>query len=317
MKKAIIFLLLLVLVIPATALAQDPDDPYGDDYGYYDDYGYGDGYGYYDYGDYGDYEWGFDDYGDVPFDDYLVDGSMAEDPASVRGEDGSGAAARYSINQGGITLLTPQDLAQPDRDQHAQIWTFITSIIPARWINDFFGEYELFSGGDTLAYVTQMESDPTRWILGVNTDVANDPGLLSGTLVHEFAHVLMLNNMQLGAPGGACATYNPFEGCSNPNSYINGFYSQFWTGIQLDGEGNAVAGTYEANPSAFVSDYAATNPVEDGAESFMNFVIRSQRPAGNTIAEQKIAFFYNFPELVQLREVFRSNIAALGINNAQ
>ena len=28
----------------------------------------------------------------------------------------------------------------------------------------------------------------------------------------------------------------------------------------------------------------------------------SEKPAGNTIAEEKILFFYQFPELVQLRE---------------
>ena len=40
------------------------------------------------------------------------------------------------------------------------------------------------------------------------------------------------------------------------------------------------------------------------------FFIISPRPAGDTIAEQKILFFYDFPEMVALREQIRQNMCA-------
>jgi hypothetical protein len=57
---------------------------------------------------------------------------------------------------------------------------------------------------------------------------------------------------------------------------------------------------YENHQDEFVDDYAATNASEDIAESFAYFVF-APKPAGDTIAEQKILFFYAYPELAQLR----------------
>ncbi|NJN80268.1 MAG: hypothetical protein HC797_07255, partial [Anaerolineales bacterium] len=57
----------------------------------------------------------------------------------------------------------------------------------------------------------------------------------------------------------------------------------------------------------FLTDYAVTHPAEDIAESFSFFIFSSQ-PAGNTIAEEKILFFYQYPELVELRTKILNNL---------
>jgi hypothetical protein len=51
-----------------------------------------------------------------------------------------------------------------------------------------------------------------------------------------------------------------------------------------------------------VTDYAVTSPEEDIAESRMFFIL-DPKTAGDTIAEQKILFFYDWPELARLRDV--------------
>ena len=51
----------------------------------------------------------------------------------------------------------------------------------------------------------------------------------------------------------------------------------------------------------FVSYYAVTSPEEDIAESFMYFIFTPKKAAINQSAE-KVAFFYEFPQLVALRE---------------
>jgi hypothetical protein len=74
---------------------------------------------------------------------------------------------------------------------------------------------------------------------------------------------------------------------------------------------NALYQFYQAHSAEFVDDYAATHPTEDIAESFTYFVF-SPKPAGASIKEQKIKFFYEYPELVQLREGILSGICSSG-----
>lgn len=50
----------------------------------------------------------------------------------------------------------------------------------------------------------------------------------------------------------------------------------------------------------YVSKYAMYSPEEDFSESFAHFVL-TQTPKGDNVKEEKILFFYQFEELVQLR----------------
>ena len=55
----------------------------------------------------------------------------------------------------------------------------------------------------------------------------------------------------------------------------------------------------------FVTEYAMTDPAEDMAETFMVFVLQD-RPGGTGIADQKLLFFWDYPELVELRSEIRA-----------
>ncbi len=119
----------------------------------------------------------------------------------------------------------------------------------------------------------------------------------------------------------ACTTYFPGEGCARPDSYIYLFYREFWTGIHdewLDIDSieeqdrllDALEDFYWKYEGLFVSDYAVTNVEEDFAETFSAFVL-NPRPEGSTIAEDKILFFYSFPELVQMRTQIAQGLCSL------
>ena len=56
-----------------------------------------------------------------------------------------------------------------------------------------------------------------------------------------------------------------------------------------------------------MTEYAASNPDEDFAESFVAFVLK-EKPTKSTTVDQKIRFFYDFPELVEMRDFIRSNL---------
>ena len=178
------------------------------------------------------------------------------------------------------------------------------------------------------AAVAPLEGDPTLWLLSVDPADTSDAVELDYTLIHEFAHLLTLNNAQVpGIDEGdffaleqaeqSCSTYFPGEGCANDDSYINLFVQRFWTDLlaefgdleQLgeDAYWDAVDQITQRYGDHFVTEYAMTNPAEDMAETFSVFVLQD-RPAGSTVAEQKVLFLYEFPELVTLRDEIRAGV---------
>ena len=218
---------------------------------------------------------------------------------------------------------------QNDTDTQETIWEYYAAMIPAD-ARELLVGYKVVSDGQggSLAMVEQSPNDPTEWMLNVDIADTKDLRDLTYTLIHEYGHLLTLNEDQLdineeifynqddedlyAAAAESCATYFPGEGCAKNSSYIYLFYDEFWSPIfdewdetqyieDDDAYYEALDNFYYKYEDQFVTDYAATNVGEDIAESWTFFVI-SEKPAGNTIAEEKILFFYQFPELVQLRE---------------
>lgn len=120
----------------------------------------------------------------------------------------------------------------------------------------------------------------------------------------------------------ACPTI-PFEdGCPLADSYIALFTDAFWDPAAVEQIvyqeiDDPAAIFFEEDPDAFVSEYAATNPIEDFAESFSYFVgldDESYPVDGESyLMDAKILWFEQFPELVAMRESIRENAAANGV----
>jgi hypothetical protein len=64
---------------------------------------------------------------------------------------------------------------------------------------------------------------------------------------------------------------------------------------------------YWLHANQFLTSYAAKNPEEDIAESWAFFIL-SSKPEPTSIANQKILFFYEYPELVTLRQEIRDRL---------
>lgn len=224
--------------------------------------------------------------------------------------------------------------AQNDFATHQELWSYFATLIPYEF-RPHVAEFTIFTDGqsNTLAAVAQTSDDARLWGLEIDYADSNDYFYFSFTMVHEFAHLLTLSPSQV-PPSLAifnnpddeiyleeistCSTFHPGEGCSNPNSYINLFYDRFWfdiydewNEINLEEDEDLyyekLDDFYYQYEDQFLTDYAATHPAEDIAESF-GFFVFAERPAGNTIAEQKILFFYEFPELVELRTEIVNNL---------
>ena len=205
-----------------------------------------------------------------------------------------------------------------------EIWSIFTTLIPERNREDF-KLYRLIddSAGDTGAYVEQDMSDPALWNLTVNLDAFIFDGELDeeymiSTLIHEYAHVLSLNASQvryypvtdneniLDRFAQNCENQLVGEGCLYADAYLDDFIDIFWSDEQeLERVRAEELDVYRGNEDNFISEYAATNPAEDIAESFTYFVLKPT-PSGNSGADKKLRFFYNYKELENLRKLIRS-----------
>jgi hypothetical protein len=230
-----------------------------------------------------------------------------------------------------IVLRAPKDLRQYQSDHALQhkAWDLFTQLIPADQRKEV-REYQIITDGPggVLGAVEQTPGDPNYWMLEVDIADVGDTKNLVFTLLHEFGHLLTLEASQVppdlkifnnpqdnnlyNAEANACSTYFPGEGCSLEKSYINTFYNRFWTDIfdewlRIDNIQNdqrrlaRLEAFYSKYRDQFVDDYAVTNTNEDIAETWAYFVL-SPKPDGHTIAEQKLQFFYQYPELTQLRD---------------
>ncbi len=235
----------------------------------------------------------------------------------------------------------PNDLKEEQKDLALQneAWKLFTDLIPSQ-NRQMVTQYNVFTDGysNTLAAVDQTEDDPSQWVLEIDVADLQDKDSLVFTIIHEYAHVLTLNASQVTpdqeivdnpdvsslqeSKAAACPNYFTGTGCSYEDSYIDDFYNRFWVGVNDEWEKidalqygaedltiyyDALYNFYKTRQDQFVDDYAATHPTEDIAESFAYFVF-NPKPAGNSIKEQKVAFFYEYPELVELRANILDNL---------
>ena len=227
---------------------------------------------------------------------------------------------------------------QKDTASQQEIWDYFVTLVPVEHRNSL-AEYSIMTDGtgNLLASVAQTLYDPALWALEVDIRDAGDKLNLTYTLIHEYAHLLTLGPEQVTPSEAlfnnpdnediysdevnACPNYFPGEGCSHSASYINAFFNRFWVDIYSEWQDinlienndayyEALDHFYHDHQERFVTSYAATNPEEDIAEAFTFFVL-SPRPNDDTIAGQKILFFYRYTELVQLRDEILSKVCKL------
>ncbi len=217
---------------------------------------------------------------------------------------------------------------QEDRAAHEEIWNYFARLIPLE-ARDFLTAFSIVTdgNGNVLAAVAQSASDAEDWALEVDILDATNKYVLTVTLLHEFGHLLTLNSSQVppskavfDAPEdddvyqrelAACPNYFPGEGCSNQDSYVNRFFDRFWFDLyaewqEIDSEEDEdryydlLDDFYYTYEDQFLTEYSVTSPAEDIAESFAFFIL-APKPEPSSIADEKILFFYEFPELTELR----------------
>lgn len=209
-------------------------------------------------------------------------------------------------------------------------WQIYYDIFPQDVIRRYIVSFALISdgpNGDLATVFLKDEKSNKDWVISIDpadTDLTNHNkeyiNSYLETFVHEFAHIISLNYDQVNpVENPDYKGYVNAEGYARKGSYIDLFFNRFWGGkiwqdwdtaynYASDEERSlAIEELFHNNINNFVTEYAAENPEEDFAESFMYFVLKEQ-PLGYTTKEQKILFFYQFPEFVRYRNHIRKQI---------
>jgi len=212
---------------------------------------------------------------------------------------------------------------QNDLAKHQEVWELVKKIIPPNYRSKM-NEFLIYHGAasNTSGFVDPTINNLSKWQFAIAIDYAyrdgfNTDGEVALTIIHEFGHILTLNNEQI-TPGiipNNCTNYYVSKGCAKNGSYINTFQELYWSDIweeyeNRDDTHTAKSQFYEKYSDRFVSEYAATNPREDIAEIFATFVVQDDASTGDSIVEQKIQMMYEASELNDLRDFIRQNSGA-------
>lgn len=232
--------------------------------------------------------------------------STASRPA-IEEDDDFGTVEVYAVLEDGSLDPAATGLA-------AEVWETFERVATPDFTADVMADYRVgdAADSDTLAYVYQT-SDPEYWVLAANLATSRDTEQLIATLIHEYAHILTLGTEEVDPSANSCSTLDLDEGCADPDSLLQSFQDEFWSGYDdapdaANSDSDVAYDFYLAHEEDFVSDYAATNVVEDIAESFMTFVLEDE-PAAGTVTAAKLLFFWDEPDLVAIRERIRAEFA--------
>lgn len=209
--------------------------------------------------------------------------------------------ARYRVTGSNIELVAGQSA-----EWHADAWGRVVELVPLEYRLNV-SHFEAISG-ENDGEVRPDDESLDQWTLSLAQN--DNPLVLDATIIHELGHLITLQPGQLTPGAGSqaeesCDTYFTGEGCAAPGSVFDSFVRRFWqVDSTNDVDHDLAANRFVAEPDSYVTEYAATNPGEDIAETFVIFVYRGQ-PNGNTIAAEKVNLLWEFPELVQLRASLR------------
>lgn len=215
-----------------------------------------------------------------------------------------------------------------DRGYHEDLWDMYRTLIPVKYRGNIT-EFDLITDGydGVVAHVMPSMENPKDWVLSLDTlDSAVNIDEVMKTLIHETAHVLTLGHKQIPVDEkyvkdfeedkdistyrNSCETLFLQEGCAKGKSYINQFYNSFWKDIEQEWAEKKVEESEETQieffkekHEEFVSQYGTTNVAEDIADTFTAFILQDSEKVkeGSELKYKKIAFFYQFPELVKMR----------------
>ncbi len=225
-------------------------------------------------------------------------GSLVAEESVATDQEGLEVVVTYDVDIETEEISTEADVTDEELEWHGDLWFSFSWLIPEEY-REAFNQFEVFESGNTLAYVVPYDDNGEFWTLGMNNQNIELASETLITYLHEYAHYLSLRDTEVDyfTDEAGCESVFIDYGCLYEDAYILDFYMQFWAD-----------GGLEESEDNYVSGYAVTSLEEDFSESFAHFVL-TQTPEANTIVDEKILWFYQYEELVQLRAEILSRVA--------
>lgn len=194
------------------------------------------------------------------------------------------------------------------------LWEQAGALLPEGSLT-VFDTYSVFTDGSdgVVGYVYWNETDSgLTWGLALDPADADDTAFFQETILHEYFHYLSLNDSQAeyGTAGDGSTYAEPdFDMVTRSDSYLNQFYTAFWSDILKD-ERLTNPDSLQFFPrhyTEFYDDYSSTSPSEDIAECFACYVLFEdgwETDYEDDLWVRKINWFDQFEEL----RAFRSQV---------
>ncbi len=218
----------------------------------------------------------------------------------------------------------------------AQYWNGASKVLPTDSLKKYVLAFRLYTDGPEGDLAGMSQINDFYWKLELDTADINFSRTDSAfvleyhhTLIHEFGHLLTLNASQITPSDDEyqddAKGYLTSEGYAKPNSYLDLFIERFWPNSLLNEWDkvdlirnekkrlNQLFQFYIKYANHFANDYAAESPEEDIAESWTYFVL-NDKPKQDLIMKEKVRFFYDFPELLIIRNSIRAKLPFIPLN---
>lgn len=199
-----------------------------------------------------------------------------------------------------------EDIAS-DYTSHLLIWDEIRTVIDPThlaMVTSFEITTDGLDGILASVYLYNIRNNDWRISIDIMDHVSNESirrKYFAETLVHEYGHLISLNRTQMTGDTRSINTFETDEGITKEDSYMNVYFQRFWKEIYNQVNDHDF---YELRRKEFLNNYAATNPVEDFAETFVYFIF-SDYPEDETVLSKKVQFFYEYEEIVEMRKRIR------------
>ncbi|MFC1618250.1 hypothetical protein ACFL2B_03145 [Patescibacteria group bacterium] len=236
------------------------------------------------------------------------------------------------------------DKYQENYSQHQVLWDHIVNLFPMKDISNISEFHILYIHDDeyspidwALAEVDPQDESSMRLLVDLPksfTDIGElNAGSLNPYLIRAMGKILLFsadNTEPMSDYFTMASQEKKFAreecepqfltvyGCPLPDSPFDKYYQKFWSEIEkakpLDELAEPAQESYgevmafdDQFKDYFFKDVVAKTPEEDFIVAFEKFIYE-EKPSDNSIPDQKIKFFYQYPELVEIREQVRVNL---------
>ncbi len=209
-------------------------------------------------------------------------------------------------------------IIESKNEKHQKLWDLMTGLMRSEDI-DYISRFVIFTDflGNKTAYVKRDK--PEYYLYNKNEflfnldyyDIFDDTGNFRDynqtvkVLLHEYCHLLTLNKSQMNLNRNEERPIGFDGGMFIEGSYLDEFFKRFWEKNIVYWNNMTINDFYKKFSEDFVSKYAATKASEDICETFVAFILNSKPNQAKNVSEEKILFFYEFDEMVDIRDHVR------------